>query len=513
MSRVDPLIRRYLDDPAGLEEEELDKLVTVLRAHPEKAVALREQLLIDDYLSQKLAIDRQNFFAQIEQRIADFERGQEEMYDHVAELRSIAEADIDRPLRGSPLSWLKFALAAAVCLLIVAGIVAWRFGQPDARQVALVEELSGEVYLLRQGARIEPQLGKAVSTGDQVFSSAGSTIEWHYKDGTRVRVVGDAVAHVRADAASGAKQVLLDSGELAASVAPQQRGPMVFSTPHATATVRGTELRLVVRRADTQLDVSSGSVDFTNLADGRTIQVSKDETGLASRDRIALSLPQWPLDRSRAVFLFDGANKLVLARNPQSGNFRDTPLEPLGNASHTDRGALSLNGGRFASADAGDDITQSLQKTGEFSLELALIPQAVHGGAGGVVLCLGPRENPYLELRQEGAWLILRVASDWDPEPVELRLGELLEGKRTHVIVAGRPGNLAGYLGGSQTAGKSDMPLDAGQWAAGPLSIGGRANGSEAWRGEVVRLAMFAHYIEAEEARRERERFELVHPP
>jgi hypothetical protein len=202
----------------------------------------------------------------------------------------------------------------------------------------------------------------------------------------------------------------------------------------------------------------------------------------------------------------------VLARNPQSGNFRDTPLETTGAAVKTDRGTLFLDGGSFRSSDAGGDVMQSVQASGELSLEVALVPRATQDDASGIVLSLGQPEGPHIELRQDGGWLLLRVTAVSDGEPVELRLGELLPGKRSHIIVAGRPGNLVGYVNGSQTAGKSDALLTADKWTAGPLSIGASVEGDEPWRGEVERLAIFAHFMDADEARRERDRHELVHP-
>jgi ferric-dicitrate binding protein FerR (iron transport regulator) len=508
---LDPLIHRFLEDPGSLGEPELDQLVALLRAEPRKAIELREQLLLDDHLSQKLAIDRQNFFAQIEQRIADFEQGEEEMYDHVAELRAIAEAEIDKPLRQPPRpAWLKYSLAAAISLALVAGLIAWQVAGPGPKSVASIEDLSGEVTIVRGSQQIAPQLGKTVFTGDQVVSTVGSTIEWKYKDGTTVRLVGDAVSIVAADAGSGAKQVRLDQGELVASVARQERGPMVFSTPHATATVRGTELRLVVGQANTQLDVTEGQVDLTRLADGQTIQVAGNETGVASAERIALKLPAWPVDRSQAVYLFQGNPNNVLCRNPQSGNFRESELTSQGEVSG-DGNKLVLAGGFCTAADDGADITMLVARSGEFTCEVAFLPLADEGGAGGVVLSLGPQAAPNLQLRQQGARLVAR-ASSGDGDAVELTFGEIVAGQRVHLVLSGRNGALVAYVSGVQTADKSDILIDTSKWLSGPLSLGADAGGENAWHGQIERLAIFAHHMNAQEARRERERFELVHP-
>src|SRR5437762_11943207 len=93
MSEIDLLIHRYLEDRNSLASRELDSLVAELRADPELASRLRDQLLLDDLLAQKLALDRRNFVAQVEQRIADFKRRHTELGRQTADLRSIAAAE------------------------------------------------------------------------------------------------------------------------------------------------------------------------------------------------------------------------------------------------------------------------------------------------------------------------------------------------------------------------------------------------------------------------------------
>src|SRR5689334_20257228 len=70
MSDIDQLFQRYVEDRSSLSVRELDELIAALRADPDFAVAVREQLLVDDLLAQKFTIDRRNFVAQVEQRIA-----------------------------------------------------------------------------------------------------------------------------------------------------------------------------------------------------------------------------------------------------------------------------------------------------------------------------------------------------------------------------------------------------------------------------------------------------------
>src|SRR4029079_12976930 len=93
MYDIDLLVPRYLEARDSLTTREFDALIAALRADPQLAARLRDQLLLDDLLAQKLALDRRNFVAQVEQRIADLNRGQTELSRQTADLRSIATAE------------------------------------------------------------------------------------------------------------------------------------------------------------------------------------------------------------------------------------------------------------------------------------------------------------------------------------------------------------------------------------------------------------------------------------
>src|SRR5438094_6422076 len=121
MFDIDLLVHRYLEDRDSLSSRELDALISALRSDPELAGNLRDQLLLDELLAQKLALDRRNFVAQVEQRIADFNRGQTELSLQTADLRSIAAA------QRTPASstWARrrwTGLMLALSLLVVVGV-------------------------------------------------------------------------------------------------------------------------------------------------------------------------------------------------------------------------------------------------------------------------------------------------------------------------------------------------------------------------------------------------------
>lgn len=107
------LIARWLDDRAGLSEQEAEELVRLLGADPELARRVKDQLLTDDLLSRRLAVDRRNFDHQVAQRIVG--SGSEGRF-----LQSTLDAvRVGRPAAPSWRSRLPEAAAAAI---LVAGL-------------------------------------------------------------------------------------------------------------------------------------------------------------------------------------------------------------------------------------------------------------------------------------------------------------------------------------------------------------------------------------------------------
>src|SRR5262249_46511131 len=143
MSNLELLMQRYLEDCASLSPLELDELITGLHADPELAVTLRDQLLLDDLLAQKLTLDRRNFVAQVEQRIADMQRGQEELQEQVADLRSLAAAEKTQSAAARGWRWLHLALVLSVLVLVgIAGVTAWML-KPHPPAIATITSVDG----------------------------------------------------------------------------------------------------------------------------------------------------------------------------------------------------------------------------------------------------------------------------------------------------------------------------------------------------------------------------------
>ena len=486
------LIHRFLEDPAGLAEADLEQLIAHLRAEPAKAVELREQLIVDDLLGQKLAVDRKNFIIMVQQRLTDYERGEEEVYNQVADLRAIAEAEIEKKVRPPGINpWIKFAGGISLIVVPLLCFIVWRYQESAPRAVANVEELSGQVVRLK-GSTEEPlRLGQAVSTGETIVAAPGSTVLWKYKDGTTIRILGDSETKISADTTL-AKQVRLERGELVASVAKQIHGPMVFTTPHATATVRGTEFRLIVAETNTQLDVTEGKVDFQRNNGSQVLQLAANESGIATAANIQENKALWPVNRASAAFIYEGLDK-PLARNPETGNLRETSL--LDEAD-----------------EAGKDTLSFLKKSGEFACDILFTPEKTFNPQPAVLCSFGPYGNENFLLLQKGKELFVQLRGESSSTPIVVELGEIALGSPHYVSIACRDGAIGAVVDGVEVSVKEEMQSLISSWEEGPLVVKADASGKRLWRGEIAALAIFDQFVDKDLSNANRLRYKQLHP-
>jgi FecR-like protein len=486
------LIHRFLEDPAGLAEADLEQLIAHLRSEPAKAVELREQLIVDDLLGQKLAVDRKNFIVMVQQRLTDYERGEEEVYNQVAELRAIAEAEIERKVHSPGINpWIKFVGGISLIVVPLLCFVVWRYQESAPRAVANVEELSGQVVRVK-GSTEEPlRVGQAVSTGETIVAAPGSTVLWKYKDGTTVRILGDSETEISADA-SLAKQVRLERGELVARVAKQIHGAMVFTTPHATATVVGTELRLVVAETNTQLDVTEGKVDFQRNSSSQVLRLAANESGIATAVNIQENKASWPVNRASAAFLYERVDK-PLARNPETGNLRVTSLPDEGD-------------------EAGKDTLSFVRKSGEFACDILFTPDKTVIPQPAVLCSFGPYGNENFLLLQKGKELIVQLRGASSSTPIVVEVGEITLGSSHYLSFACKEGALSAVVDGVEVSIKEEMQTLISSWEEGPLVLKADAGGKRPWTGEIAALAIFDQFVDKALSDANRKRYQQLHP-
>lgn len=162
-----------------------------------------------------------------------------------------------RPARKRLITALKVAgpLAAAAAIMVTVHL--HRESRQIRRELSLtVVEADGVGQHLRPNAIVRP--------GQRVRTMPREAVRLAYPDGSEVHVRANSRLLVADTVRSGNnKRIHLERGLLIVDANPQPESrPMVLTTPHAVATVLGTQFALRVNRARTQLRVREGSVQF-----------------------------------------------------------------------------------------------------------------------------------------------------------------------------------------------------------------------------------------------------------
>jgi hypothetical protein len=494
--QIDQLMKRYVEDRASLEPDELDQLIEALRAQPALAVEVHSQLLLDDLLAQKLAVDRRNFLAQVGQRIGDFEQGEEEIYNQVSELRALAEAElVERPVRKSS-GWTMAIIGTVAASLAVAAFLLPQYMPAPVRAVAEVREVAGDVVLVKGAERFPVQTGDAIETGKQFEIAKGAKLRIEYRDKTVVEFGHDSLStkfELVADRKSQAKQVRLNLGEALASVAPQRDlGPMVFQTPQARAIVIGTEFRLVVMPLDTRLDVTEGKVDFVRNLDGAKSLVSANQSAVADDKGLVLRELRWPDLPDSLLFSLRGEGRTPLIRKPGDATTHiETPLEVRGPAQFVQGvNVYSLNGGSFYSKEAGEELIANLHNTNAFTIEAIVIADTFRSPEGRVLSLADKNSQAHFRLLQRRNDLVFQMWIGGEGKPQELNLGGIKADRAAHVAVSFNGSTLTGYLNGVEKSRISNLKGSLGNWSPGDFCLGADAEGHHTWRGTICDLAI-----------------------
>jgi ferric-dicitrate binding protein FerR (iron transport regulator) len=499
---LDALQNRFLDDQSDLSPDEFDELIAGLKADPARAASLRQQLVVDDLLAQKLTVDRRNFLAQVEQRISDHQRNEQEIDSQVVELHAMAAAEIERPVGRPNRVWVQAVLAASILAMAVgAWLLPKYLPRPDIA-VAKVKELSGEVTSMRD-SRSEPLTASATLFAGQVITTPTSgMLELEYADQSVVRIAGDSRLTVESDPTSGAKRLRLDRGQVWADVAKQTVGAMQIVTPHAVATVLGTQFRLTVGDTQTLLEVTRGKVQLESLAPGQPILVAANESGLATADGgLDFREVKWPENSESVAFAIDPFTRVGgVFRGAETGDLYYAEFAAQGGAALNDfTGAMEFSGGWFVEADGGRDVAAHVRGAGEFTLEIVLLPAATQPASEATVVVLAAEDGtPNFELDHAKDELVFTLRTDQGDAPAELRLPMVAGKTPAHVTIAFADGELVVYRDGAEIDRKK-VAGSLATWTPGTLAIGADAAGKSPWHGSIEAMAIFARRLDAGE--------------
>lgn len=183
--------------------------------------------------------------------------------------------------------WFALAAAAVVCL----GLVGVWFSWPVRTGIS-VADVQGDLSVTRGSRTLPAAAGFVLRAGDRLVTGRNGAAAVHF-EGEATRIAIDAESDLTLVAQRPAKHLRLLTGQAVASVARQPDGhPLRFHTPHAVATVAGTEFQLEVGRAETRLDVREGLVRLARQGAPGGVDVRGGEYAVAApgKDPVARAL-------------------------------------------------------------------------------------------------------------------------------------------------------------------------------------------------------------------------------
>jgi hypothetical protein len=335
-----------------------------------------------------------------------------------------------------------------------------------------------------------------------------------FADGTRIDLRPGAVVRDIQDGERG-KRVTLDKGEIRAVVA-KQSVPMVFTTPHAEATVLGTTLRLSAG-SGTRLEVEEGKVrlksgakavdvvtgHFAVAAEGATLAArpARVRSGLLAHYQFAEGEGRTIRDVSGV-----GAPLDLRLAGEEEVDYRWSKPRGLtfiaGNLAKGTPAVDNLN----ARADPADKIIDACRATNEFTIELWIQPSDfdfVRRDVAGVpILAIeNPEAGVNFSVMQGGSGTkrysarSLIQGTEWVKPigPVELRL--------THLVCARSANGWATfYMNGVVVRASEKAPLGPARWAPKQgLILGNAIGGNNPWRGEFHGVAFYDRALTADD--------------
>ena len=167
-----------------------------------------------------------------------------------------------------------WALSAAVVASVLALAAGALMLFPDDALARV--ELAPSGFTIQRGSRVftPAEAGFRLEPGDVLGVPEAQVASFVYaREKTRIQMQGGTVLTLQAN--DEGKRLELARGSIFADVATQLEGQaMVLMTPHATATVLGTELSLTVSSNASRLEVLSGTVRLARREDERAIMVA-----------------------------------------------------------------------------------------------------------------------------------------------------------------------------------------------------------------------------------------------
>ena len=172
------------------------------------------------------------------------------------------------PVKGN----FSIVYALAALLLISFSVGAFMYLRVETPSIiANVEEAGEGVQIIRSGKQLNIDEVEGVMAGDKILTFKFGASLRYVSEGTTIllRENSEAVFGVK----GGAKVIYLEAGDIICDVDKQPIGkPMKIFTPHAEATVLGTQFLLTAGKENSRLHVNEGSVNFKEKGTNKSFE-------------------------------------------------------------------------------------------------------------------------------------------------------------------------------------------------------------------------------------------------
>lgn len=500
MHTTNHLVTKFLDDRESLSEVELGELADLITSTPDVAVELKQQLVLDELLAQRLAVDRQNFMAQVKQRIHDLKRGDEEMHRHIQELRTLASKELGQPSHYARSAMLLSAIGAvAVAILVTVGL---RFWQPET--LAVVSDSYGDAQVIRDGETQRVAKSDEVFVGDRFETSSQQALSVRYADDTVVQVDGASSVEFGNDDEVAGKRITIHRGSLAATVSPQAAGrPLVIRTEAAEAKVLGTQFSLMKQGNQTRLEVLEGRVSLAAIKGGSSQIVGSGQFGMASPTGVLVGNLFWPTTREGLAFLFETQDRGNLVRELSTGRLRSCRLTPRGISHLNSNFALTLHGGSYVARGVADDLLEAARRSGQFTILMNVTPAATSAGPNGVLASFASEPGQInFQLSQTAEQLQFQLRTrqaDQDFTSQPTNICNLPLGQSSQLAVVYQPGRLICALNGQTVLNSEAIQGDLSNWNDGYLVFGSLLTAAQPWHGTLEGIAIYSRALAEQE--------------
>lgn len=154
---------------------------------------------------------------------------------------------------------------------------------PFSGRACLVNFFVGDIDIVGKVARRKPDKDAPVFEGEKILSGAKGTVELKLVDESLIDLRKESeltVKELYKASESGSMRVhfLLQNGSLWSYLKPQSPNiSLVFSTPHMTAEIRGTEIELSTSARGSSLRVIKGMVNAGRAGTGNRVNVSEGQ--------------------------------------------------------------------------------------------------------------------------------------------------------------------------------------------------------------------------------------------